>query len=187
MTVNGHIFFAIAISIFAKKIGINLIIMQADWWHLIPATILTCLLPDIDHPKSFIGKRMRWISQPISKVYGHRGFTHSLLALIFLWIIQNNFIKYFILPNDVMHGMMLGYLSHIIADMLTPAGVPLFWPYSKRFCLPILKINKNNYTERILCFSLIIYVIFFPVCLPYFNIQYWFNKFFHSIQHLILK
>lgn len=28
------------------------------------------------------------------------------------------------IPADALQGMVLGYLSHILADMLTPAGVP---------------------------------------------------------------
>jgi membrane-bound metal-dependent hydrolase YbcI (DUF457 family) len=30
-----------------------------------------------------------------------------------------------IIPADALQGMVLGYLSHILADMITPAGVPL--------------------------------------------------------------
>lgn len=41
------------------------------------------------------------------------------------------------IPADALQGMVLGYLSHILADMLTPAGVPLLWPCRWRFRLPI--------------------------------------------------
>jgi membrane-bound metal-dependent hydrolase YbcI (DUF457 family) len=41
-----------------------------------------------------------------------------------------------IVPADAIQGMVLGYLSHILADMLTPAGVPLLWPCRWRFRLP---------------------------------------------------
>ncbi|STI17542.1 putative membrane-bound metal-dependent hydrolase [Escherichia coli] len=57
---------------------------QGDWWHIVPSAILTCLLPDIDHPKSFLGQRLKWISKPIARAFGHRGFTHSLLAVFAL-------------------------------------------------------------------------------------------------------
>ena len=53
---------------------------QGDWWHIVPSAVLTCLLPDIDHPKSFLGQRLSWISKPWRGLC-HRGFTHSLLAV----------------------------------------------------------------------------------------------------------
>ncbi len=34
------------------------------------------------------------------------------------------FRKGWFIPADALQGMVLGYLSHILADMLTPAGVP---------------------------------------------------------------
>jgi inner membrane protein len=40
------------------------------------------LLPDIDHPQSWVGRRARLISQPLAALIGHRGFTHSILAVI---------------------------------------------------------------------------------------------------------
>jgi inner membrane protein len=55
-----------------------------------------------------------------------------------------------IVPADAIQGMVLGYLSHILADMLTPAGVPLLWPCRWRFRLPILAPQKGNQLERVL-------------------------------------
>ena len=81
MTGEGHVIFAIATAIFAKRAELTPVLAQADWWHLIPATLLTCLLPDIDHPKSLLGQRLKWLSYPIARAFGHRGFTHSLLAV----------------------------------------------------------------------------------------------------------
>jgi len=39
------------------------------------------LLPDIDHPTSTLGRRIYPISKLISSIFGHRGLTHSLIAL----------------------------------------------------------------------------------------------------------
>ncbi|VDY41922.1 membrane protein [Salmonella enterica subsp. arizonae] len=52
------------------------------------------------------------------------GFTHSLLAVFAL--LATFYLKVpdtWIIPADALQGMVLGYLSHIVADMLTPAGV----------------------------------------------------------------
>ena len=138
---------------------------SADWWHLVPAALLTCLLPDIDHPKSVLGQRLKWLSQPIARAFGHRGFTHSLLAVaVSLWLFQINVPADWFLPADVLQGMTLGYLSHIVADMLTPAGVPLCgrrW----RFRLPILNSQQGNQLERALCLARwVMRCGFRPVC-----------------------
>ncbi len=50
--------------------------------------------------------------------------------------------------------MVLGYLSHILADMLTPAGVPalLAMPLAF-FSLAILLPQKGNQLERFICMA----------------------------------
>ncbi|WP_404881405.1 metal-dependent hydrolase, partial [Klebsiella pneumoniae] len=55
MTAEGHLLFSIACAVFAKNAELTPVLAQGDWWHIIPSAILTCLLPDIDHPKSFLG------------------------------------------------------------------------------------------------------------------------------------
>ncbi len=126
MTAEGHLLFSIASAVFAKNAELTPVLAHGDWWHIIPSAILTCLLPDIDHPKSFLGQRLKWVSKPIARAFGHRGFTHSLLAVFAL--LATFYLKVpdtWIIPADALQGMVLGYLSHIVADMLTPAGVPL--------------------------------------------------------------
>lgn len=39
------------------------------------------LIPDIDHEGSLIGRKMKPVSHVVRKVCGHRGYTHTLLAL----------------------------------------------------------------------------------------------------------
>jgi len=153
MTAYGHLLFSFSIVFFAKKI----FLIEGDLLHIITGGILTCLLPDIDHPKSILGKRIKWLSIPIAQILGHRGFTHSILAIILCLILFRLQLSQFkIITIDVFHGMILGYISHIIADMLTPAGVPLLWPCSFRFRFPILSSNK---IERFICTIMLIIAI----------------------------
>jgi hypothetical protein len=42
--------FSIACAVFAKNAELTPVLAQGDWWHIVPSAILTCLLPDIDHP-----------------------------------------------------------------------------------------------------------------------------------------
>ena len=74
--------------------------------------------------KSIIGKRI--IFRPIQIIFKHRGFVHSLLAcLIFSLLIA-------LLSKWAGFGFFVGYLSHLIFDMMTPSGVRFFWPLKFR-------------------------------------------------------
>lgn len=156
MTAEGHLLFSIACAVFAKNAELTPVLAQGDWWHIVPSAILTCLLPDIDHPKSFLGQRLKWISKPIARAFGHRGFTHSLLAVFAL--LATFYLKVpesWFIPADALQGMVLGYLSHILADMLTPAGVPPALAMSLAFPLAYLvpqrATNWNVYLHGIIC------------------------------------
>lgn len=95
---------------------------------------LGALLPDIDHPHSWVGRRLPWLSLPLSALLGHRGVTHSLLAVglgLGLLLVQG--------AGWLAAPIVLGYLSHILADGLTNSGVPLFWP------------SRRLYTARLFC------------------------------------
>ncbi len=121
MTAEGHLFFSIACAVFAKNAELTPVLAQGDWWHIVPSAVLTCLLPDIDHPKSFLGQRLSWISKPVARAFGHRGFTHSLLA--------------------VFGALTLFYLkvpdSWIVpADALQGAGAGLSQPHPRRYAHP---------------------------------------------------
>jgi inner membrane protein len=92
--------------------------------------MLGSLLPDIDHPQSYLGRRLWILSAPINKLFGHRGFTHSLLSLFLLgtatavWWANNPLF---------FGGLLLGYLSHLLGDMTTISGVPLLYPKKTRY------------------------------------------------------
>lgn len=163
MTFEGHLIFALASTILSKKMALSSTIGDGDWWHIVGGGLITCLLPDIDHPKSILGQRLRWVSLPISRIFKHRKFTHSLLAIIIGIIPLTLRISQEIsIPLDVAHGMIVGYCSHIIADMLTPAGVPLLWPCRWRFRLPIVHSSKGNKLERIVCIAALVCALEHP-------------------------
>lgn len=188
MTAEGHLIFAIASAIFAKRAELTPVLASADWWHLIPAALLTCLMPDIDHPKSLLGQRLKWLSQPIARAFGHRGFTHSLLAVAGgVALLQLKLPDGWIIPADAFQGMILGYLSHIVADMLTPAGVPLLWPCRWRFRLPILNSQKGNQMERVLCLALVGYAIFFPPGTQHLVVSSWAESMLDTVQNSITR
>ena len=63
MTAEGHLLFSIACAVFAKNAELTPVLAQGDWWHIVPSAVLTCLLPDIDHPKSWLGRRIPLVTE----------------------------------------------------------------------------------------------------------------------------
>ena len=83
------------------------------------------LLPDIDNPRSELGRKHKIISQATV----HRGIFHTVwIPLIFIFIA--NFIE-FELIRAPLFGLAIGYGSHLIADSFTMFGIDPFNPFKK--------------------------------------------------------
>ena len=132
MTAQGHLLFSVTCTLIAHKLQLTPALADASLWQTIPAALASALLPDLDHPKSVLGQRLSWISKPLSRLFGHRGFTHSLLAVAAAVWGLNQSLPPDTLPMGVKDALIVGYLSHLLGDWLTPAGIPLFWPIKRR-------------------------------------------------------
>lgn len=96
------------------------------------------LLPDLDHPKSWAGRRLRPLSDLVAGVFGHRGVTHSLLAVIGCgWLLHRGMV-----PARLAEPLVAGYLSHLLGDLLTPAGLRLLWPVRGTWALPVCRAGS---------------------------------------------
>jgi inner membrane protein len=118
---------------------------------------LGSLIPDIDEPNSYIGRRTLGLSKLIKRALGHRGFTHSLLA----WIGFSFLYKAY--PNLFVLGMCTGYLFHIIGDFFSRKGVPLFSPFSKKRFKSPLTYETGGFSETLIFYAAIaagIYLIY---------------------------
>jgi len=91
------------------------------------------LLPDIDHPKSWVGRRTRPLSTAIAAAFSHRGITHSAIAVIGLTVLLFHAGYH----RAGVSALVLGYLSHLAADMLTPQGLRLAWPLRGTWGVPL--------------------------------------------------
>jgi len=109
------------------------------------------LLPDIDEPNAMLG-RGSWmprslgplfkllgmiVSLPfriagffIKGVLGHRGGTHSIaMSILFTLLFAIPITTFLGVSWDwLIWTIWFGFMSHLVADMLNPSGVPLFWP-----------------------------------------------------------
>ena len=115
------------------------------------AASLGSLAPDLDHPSSWLGKRLFFVSIPLAGMLGHRGLTHSLLAgviatLVLGWSLQADSIV------PWMVAFLLGYISHLVGDWMT-GGVPLLWPSRKRFRAPFA-FQTGSLFERVFALGL---------------------------------
>jgi inner membrane protein len=100
--------------------------------------IAGALLPDIDHPKSWVGRRARCVARPIAAMLGHRGFTHSLLAVaLCVALLQARGVG-----RMAWEPLAVGYLSHLAADLITPAGLRLAWPLRCTVALPLCRAGS---------------------------------------------
>ena len=93
------------------------------------------LLPDIDHPQSWVGRHVRPVSSVVAALLGHRGATHSLLAVAAC--------GWFLFHDGASLGfaapLLVGYLSHLAGDLLTPRGLRLAWPLKGTWALPLCR------------------------------------------------
>lgn len=119
------------------------------------AVLVGALAPDLDHPKSRIGRLIPPVSRFISRNGGgHRGMTHSFLMLVpmvwlSLWLwgkhqsqiasgsswwswLYGSQAASGLTPDGFLGAIMLaftfGYLTHLIGDLMTRQGVKVLWP-----------------------------------------------------------
>ncbi len=101
------------------------------------------LAPDIDHPRSWVGRRLPFLSRPLGMLIGHRGLTHSLVAAITASVGLS-----LATPPAWGQAFLVGYLSHLGGDLATSSGIPLLWPWRRRFRL--LGVRTGGLGETVL-------------------------------------
>ena len=186
MTAPNHLIGGFTFTgIFGSLLGINIL---SDH-RLLPIIFIACLLPDIDHTKSIIGKVFLPISKPLNRRYGHRTITHSLVAVLVLTgilsVIQNAFFP----SIKVYQVFALAYCSHLLLDMITVQGIPLFYPFKKNACvLPgraDLRFRSGNVRHEAIGFCMFgVSAIFMQ---PLFADGFWtsYNRMFGTMTHLV--
>ncbi len=125
------------------------------------STIIGALIPDIDHIHSKAGRTLWFLSKPL-KLFGisHRGFTHSILGFLLFSLLTKQLIDLEVIDLLIWLGLIIGYLSHLLADMLNVKGLPLFYPNKKRIKF-YLNIPTNSWQEHLLFFIVFTLLFFF--------------------------
>jgi inner membrane protein len=155
-------------------VPIDLIINKIIFFTMVA---LGALLPDIDNAQSTIGRRFGWISKEIQRIAGHRTIFHSLLGVLLgsllalgmeqlvIFLLAQ---KGFIFPAQVIEkshlvfvAVLIGCILHIAADGLTEGGVPLLWPYHKRYGFPPnphWRFRTGDWPEYVIVYSCMLLV-----------------------------
>ena len=158
----------------ATPVPLELIINKVIFFSMVA---LGALLPDIDNAQSTIGHKFGWISKEIQHIAGHRTIFHSLLGLllgsllalgveqlVILLLAQRGFIfpaQFVEKSHLVLVAVLVGCILHIAADGLTEGGVPLLWPYHKRFGFPPnphWRFRTGDWPEYVIVYSCMLLV-----------------------------
>lgn len=155
---------------------------------LMGGALVGSLIPDIDHPNSYISKRfvvLSWITnlflwlikgitslllfisfwlkenqkQEILKMFEHRGIFHTLLfAFLLTFLVGLIPINEEILKM-LQLGFLVGYLSHLLMDMLTVSGVKILFPITTHtFHYPLIRLHTGKMLDEIIASSIFIFL-----------------------------
>jgi len=151
-------------------------------WTIILVSVIGSIIPDIDHPRSIIGKIFYPVSSFLEDKFGHRTITHSFIgwaiatfifaALVLAVISTLTFIFHFDfeiwnLAFRWVAAFSISYFSHLILDMFNRRGAQMFWPDPGRDVIPRdPKYRPQSGSKfEIIIFTVMIFLVFlaFPV------------------------
>jgi endonuclease YncB( thermonuclease family) len=103
------------------------------------------------------------VSEGLDRLFGHRSFLHSLLALILVTVVLGLPSWWIFGGSTLAIAVFVGYGSHLFADMMALGGVQLFWPSRAIAVFP----GRDEYrvgSERVfVAVALVLALLFYPV------------------------
>jgi membrane-bound metal-dependent hydrolase YbcI (DUF457 family) len=158
---------------------------RPDTYAILWATLFS-LLPDIDNPKSFIGRfPFFWASGWFDRNFGHRTLTHSFIALFFsAFVLAFALFLYFGSWSKTVYiyvfAAWLGYFSHLILDAATKQGIMCYWPARLWGVMPPRASARIRTGSRLEILYFAIFLVLAFVFLPssQSNIMTTFNRLF---------
>ena len=161
------------------KVVTHLVFAECCWFaisavvdvHYGPTEVLavaaTSVLPDADDPKSWPGHKLGRVSQDLHRLFGHRSFLHSLLALLLFTMALGLPLWWVTGQPALALATFVGYGSHLFADMMTLGGVRLFWPSRSIAVLPgrdEYRVVSGSGSEHVfVAVVLALALLFYPV------------------------
>lgn len=157
-------------------------------------TLMTCIIgnvvgsltPDLDQASNRL-----WDMLPAGNLMGrifrrvflrHRTISHSLIGAylyyrLLEWGLPKLFNPSYVDTHVLLMSIMIGFISHLVADAMTKEGIPLLFPSPLKFGFPplrLFRITTDSWVEHWVVLPVVIMYIF------------WFiGNFQHELTHLI--
>ena len=169
---------------FAALANINILESPAT----IGAVLLGATLPDIDHPRSPIGRLFLPLSRYLNSRHGHRTLTHSLLGLGIFWLAAGLLEQTLWQSQRLTAVAVIAMISHILFDMVTLQGVILFYPFAKNPCVlpgdPNMRIRTGDVQKETIWFF--VFILGGLAMQPLYKQGFWttYNRTFGTLKHL---
>lgn len=161
------------------KVATHLIFAECCWFaasavfdvrYETPAVLAAAaasVLPDADYPKSWLGYQLGSVSEDLNRIFGHRSFLHSFVALVLVTVVLGPPLWWLTERAAPMIAVGVGYGSHLLADMMTLGGAQLFWPSRAIAVFPgrdEYRVVSGGPSERVfVAFALVLALLFYPV------------------------
>ncbi len=107
-----------------------------EGWLILLLFLLGALLPDIDHFSSWLNNKLK-ITKILALFLQPRGMMHSLSFAVLLFFIVGLLWEF-----TYATAILLGYLSHLLGDLLTKDGLRLFQPFGQFKIAGFFKTGK---------------------------------------------
>jgi len=120
------------------------------------ACVFFSLLADVDHTRSPMGKLFYPVAKWLDRNHGHRTVTHCL-PFYFALILVVGLAEQLVTGGRTITAIAaLAYGSHLLFDMCTRQGVPLFLPFTRARCVlpgnPSLRLSNASPVAEIAVF-----------------------------------
>lgn len=114
--------------------------------------IINKLKPKPAQKKTQKNKVVNTVKQEVEFLTEHRGIMHTMLVpgLLVLLSFTVDLGDY----RYLVYGLNIGYISHIIADVMTKSGCPILWPLTKKK-IHLINIKTGSKGERVVACLLI--------------------------------
>jgi inner membrane protein len=174
MTARTHDAFAFAslvtVATFSPPASLNLYTL----FSAIIGNVVGSLIPDMDQAGNKLWDLLP-IGDTLGKIfrkvfYKHRTVTHSILGVYLIyrildWLLIKILNPAFVNPKIVLISIMVGYVSHLLADSFTEEGIPLLFPFKFNFGIPPIKkwrIVTGGWFEKFVVFpGIFVYLVWF--------------------------
>lgn len=169
MTYKTHLSFGLLASAVIFLLVFDVKFSPVSILILIGSTALGSSAPDLDTPTAELWQKVpvgSVISRIVHPVFlgGHRHLSHSFLGFGVFSFLFYLLISWFsmALPaisyaSLILLAFEIGYLSHLLADMFTEAGVPLLFPLEYHFGIPPdpfgkIRIKTGRWFENLIIY-----------------------------------